>query len=357
MTGSSRAALALAVFAAAVQPAATLGAGQSNTIQSFSGGNGWLNGAPLTPAQLQGKIVLVDFWEYTCINCLRTLPYLREWYRRYRDRGFVIVGVHTPEFNFSGERANVAAAAKRLGVTWPIVLDDNATIWKRYANNVWPRELLYDRSGKLVEDVSGEGGYPETESKIQAVIKASDPHASLPPVMALLPQDSYDKPGAVCYPQTAELLVGRHPIANAPGGANPAQDTNYSYGASNPPDGAVYLQGYWHLTPEAAISGERDGYLVLRYHAIAVDVVMKTQAGGAVRVDVAQDGRPIAKADAGPDLRYDAQGRSYVVVDSPRAYDLLANARFGEHELKLSPKSDGLGIYDVAFESCEVPQK
>lgn len=324
-------------------------------IESFDGGTGWINSAPLSPAQLAGKVVLVDFWEYTCINCLRTLPYLREWYRRYHDRGLAIVGVHTPEFDFSAQRNNAVAAAKRLGVAWPIVLDGHMTIWKRYANNEWPHEYLYDQNGRLVESFAGEGGYPQTEAKIQALLKRSNPNLVLPSVMTLLPQDSYDKPGAVCYPQTPELLVGRRSIANASAANNPRQDTNYAYSDSDPRDGAVYLQGYWHLTSEAAVSAESNGYLLLRYHAIQVVAVMRPENGGSIRVDVTQDGRPIGKQDAGPDVRFDGGGRSYVTVDASRAYELVMNAKFGERELKLAPKSDGLGLYDVAFESCEVP--
>jgi thiol-disulfide isomerase/thioredoxin len=331
-------------------------AGQSDQIQSFAGGAGWIGSAPITPAQLQGKVVLVDFWEYTCLNCLRTLPYLREWYRRYHDDGFVIVGVHTPEFDFSAQRANVEAAGARLGVVWPIVLDDSFTIWKRYGNTIWPHEYLYDRKGRLVESVLGEGDYPQTEEKIQALLKSGDPQLKLPPVMALLPQDSYDKPGAVCYPHTPELLVGRQPIANASGFNNPAQDTHYADKVSDPQDGALYLQGFWHLTTQAAVSGESNGYLALRYHAIQVVSVFKPEDGGSIRVDVTQDGQPVAKSDAGKDLRYDDRGRSFVQVDASRAYDVIVNARFGEHNLRVSPQGHGLGIYDFAFESCEVPQ-
>lgn len=330
-------------------------AAQPAQIQSFDGGGSWLNSTPLTPQQLRGKVVLVDFWEYTCINCLRTLPYLREWYRRYRDHGFVIIGVHTPEFDFSAKRANVTAAANRLGVTWPVVLDDHATIWKRYGNYVWPHEYLYDQEGRLAESSAGEGGYPETEARIQALLKGAQPQLALPPVMALLPQDSYDKPGAVCYPKTPELIVGHGRIANASGSGNPATDTNYAYDESNPQDGAVYLQGYWHITHEAAVSGENNGYLVLRYHAIQLDAVLKPEDGGSIRAEVTQDGRPVAKSDAGSDLRYDAHGNSYLEVDEPRSYNLITNASFGAHTLQIFPKSDGLGVYDFAFESCEVP--
>lgn len=326
-----------------------------NLIQSFDGATGWINTAPLDPAQLQGKVVLVDFWEYTCINCLRTLPYLREWYRRYHNDGLVIVGVHTPEFHFSGERDNVSAAAKRLGVVWPIVLDGRYAIWKRYGNYDWPHEYLYDQDGRLVESFAGEGGYPQTEARIQALLKRTNPALTFPPIMALLPQDSYDKPGAVCYPKTAEIVVGHGGIANAASSNNPSQDSNYAYSSGNPQDGAIYLQGYWHLTPEAAVSGESNGFLVLRYHAIALVAVMKAENGASTRVEVTQDGHPVAKSDAGADVRYDEHGASYLEVNEPRAYDVVTNARFGEHTLQLFPKGDGLGIYDFAFESCEVP--
>lgn len=350
-TAGAAALAALAVCFMPLSPNA-----QSTRMRGFEGNAGWINSPPLTPQQLQGKIVLVDFWEYTCLNCLRTLPYLREWYRRYHDDGFTIVGVHTPEFDFSGERANVEAAVKRLDVTWPVVLDDKMAIWKRYENNVWPHEYLYDRSGNLVESVVGEGGYPQTEARIQALLRSSNPALHLPPVMALLPQDSYDKPGAVCYPQTAEILVGRQAVANATSFNNPSTDTNYSDTARDPQDGAIYLQGYWHLAPEAAVSGESNGFLALRYHAIQVEAVMKPDGGKAVRVDVTQDGKPIAHEDAGKDLQYDASGMSFVDVSTPRAYDLLMNARFGTHELRVSPKGYGLGVYDFAFESCEIPK-
>src|ERR1700733_1010827 len=170
-------------FAAAMLCFALLALSPGDAMRECAGAAAWLNvPAALTPAQLRGKVVLVDFWEYTCINCLRTLPYLREWYKRYRDKGFVIVGVHTPEFGFSGERANVAAAAKRLDVTWPIVLDPTFEIGKRYDNSIWPHEYLYNQSGELVESVLGEGAYPQTEARIQALLKAAKPNVVLPPL-------------------------------------------------------------------------------------------------------------------------------------------------------------------------------
>jgi thiol-disulfide isomerase/thioredoxin len=335
--------------------AGLLALGPGSSMPDFAGNSGWLNSPPLAPDALRGKVVLVDFWEYTCINCLRTLPYLRQWYARYRGDGFEIVGVHAPEFGFSGERANVAAALRRLNVTWPVVLDDDFSSWKRYGVQAWPTEFLFDRGGRLVESSSGEGGYQETEAAIQRLLRAGNPQLRLAPVMALLPQDSYDKPGAVCYPKTDEILVAQQGIADAPRFADPARDVDYADPATHE-DGALYLAGYWRRTDQGAISAGSDGYAALRYHAVEVVAVMRPEAGKAVRVRVTQDGKPVGKTDAGTDVRYDADGNSYVTVDAPRAYVLIDNAAFGRHELRLFPDGVGLGIYDVAFESCEVPR-
>ncbi len=326
--------LALTVTIAFAQPA--------GEIPGFEGNAGWINSAPLTPAQLRGKIVLVDFWEYTCINCLRTLPYLRTWYARYHKYGFVIVGVQTPEFGFSGERQNVVAATKRLGVTWPVVLDPYYAIWNRYRNDVWPHEFLFAPDGRLVHDVEGEGEYQDTESTIQRLLRAQRPHLTLPPVMALLPQDSYDKPGAVCYPRTPEILLEHE---------TPYRDTGAGY-----QDGSIYLRGAWRRTSQAEISnGARDSML-LRYHAIQVMVVMKPEYNLPIRVGVTQNGKPVARVDAGSDIRYDARGNSYIDVNAPRSYAVIMNAHYSPQiDLRLSPDSAGLGIYDFAFESCEVP--
>lgn len=330
-----------------------------DSLQEFTGGAGWLNGPALTPADLRGKVVLVDFWEYNCVNCLRTLPYLKAWYSRYHADGFEIIGVHSPEFGFATDRQNVATAAQRLGVAWPVVLDNDHTIWTRYNVQAWPTEDLFDQDGKIVELQQGEGNYPETEAKIQALLRAKNPSLHLPPVMALLPQDNYDKPGAVCYPQTPEMFVGPwhgQMIANAGAFNDPAKDTVYQDPGAPHKEGVLYLQGYWHATQdsEGMVSGGSDGYLQLHYKAIQVLTVMKPESGGSVRVVVTQDGKPLDRADAGPDIHFDADGTSYVTVDEARAYELLDNVHFGEHELRLAPQHFGAGIYDFAFESCEV---
>ncbi len=140
----------------------------------FSGGGQWLNSEPLTIQALRGKVVVVDFWTYSCINCQRTLPYLRAWWEKYRDRGLVIVGVHTPEFEFEKDIDNLREATLKYGVTWPVVQDNDYRIWTAYSNHFWPHKYLVDRDGKIVYEHIGEGAYEETERRIQELLGISD---------------------------------------------------------------------------------------------------------------------------------------------------------------------------------------
>ena len=351
--------LAFLVTSLAIAPAA---GADIHALQSFDGNTGWLNSAPLTPDALRGKIVLVDFWEYTCLNCLKTLPYEKSWYERYKQYGFVIVGVHTPEFKFSGDAANVAAAASRLGVTWPIALDANGVIWARYHNNFWPHEFLADGNGRIVLDHAGEGDYPSTERKIQDLIRKQHPDAQLPAPMALLAVDNYTKPGAVCYPQTQEVYVGLWRSPNAAlgnrEGYHRGEVVKYGDSGRNHFDGFVYLQGPWFNAEQAMVHARTDesanDHLDLQYHAIQVVAVLKPEGGKPITVYVDQDGKPLQRQDAGADVRFDSTGRAYTVVDAPRAYELVMNRHFGPHALRLRPVDYGLGVYSFDFESCEV---
>jgi len=329
-------------------------------ILPFEGAQLWLNSAPLTPAALKGDVVLVDFWDYTCVNCLRTLPYEKAWYERYKDQGFTIVGVHTPEFAFAGESDNVRAALKRLGITWPVVLDSDNLIWNRYHNDSWPHEFLFDADGRLVSDHVGEGDYPQTEATIQRLIHAMHPKAVLPPKMTLLPQDNYTKPGAVCYPQTREMYLGYWRGSEAALGNREGyqreQIVRYGDPLHHHLDGFVYLEGSWFDSAQAVVhagSSDKD-YATFRYHAIEVVAVLKPEAGKPMIVYIQQDGKPVTPQDAGSDVRYDEHGASYLLVDVARAYEVVMNKHFGHHDLRLTPQTYGLGLYSFAFESCEV---
>jgi thiol-disulfide isomerase/thioredoxin len=331
-----------------------------SALQPFDGGAGWINSPALTPASLRGKVVLVDFWEYTCVNCLKTLPYERTWYDRYAKDGFTIVGVHTPEFKFSSEPANVAAAVKRLGINWPVVLDNGQAIWNRYGNDVWPRELLFDQHGKLIADHSGEGDYPDMEHRIQAALHAGDPSLHFPAVMDYLPGDSYSKPGAVCYRHTPEMYLGNWRgdgvLGNLQGyGGNGAMRAYVD--STSHDEGRAYLQGQWFESGEAMVNqagAAEQAHLAIRYRALQVVAVLKPHGVPAVSVLVLQDGVPLTKQDAGKDIRFDRDGHSVLLVDAPREYDVVMNKHFAQHDLELLPQRPGLGAYTFDFEACEV---
>src|SRR5690242_10604489 len=139
-------------------------------MPSFSGANGWLNSAPLTPAALRGKVVLVNFWTYTCVNWLRTLPYVRAWAEKYKDQGLVVIGVHTPEFPFEYDLDNVRREVADLGVDYPVAVDNNYAVWNAFNNNDWPALYLIDAQGQIRYHQFGEGNYEQSETTIQQLL-------------------------------------------------------------------------------------------------------------------------------------------------------------------------------------------
>lgn len=163
---SFAAASLLAVSAVHAAPAQTAAA----TAPEFTGIEKWLNSEPLTLQSLRGKVVLVDFWTYTCINCIRTLPYVTSWYQKYKDQGLVVVGVHTPEFPFERSTTNVTKALDRLGIKYPVAQDNDYATWDAYRNQYWPAAYLIDKQGNIVYRHFGEGQYKETEAEIQRLL-------------------------------------------------------------------------------------------------------------------------------------------------------------------------------------------
>src|ERR1043166_9433641 len=169
-------------------------------------GRVWLNSPPLSFRQLRGRAVLVDFWDYTCVNCIRTLPYVKAWHERYKDVGLTVIGVHTPEFTFAQYESNVERGVRDFGLTYPIVIDSNYEIWKAFANRGWPSKFLLDKEGYLRYAHVGEGNYRECEEVIQELLREIDPDVLLPELMA--PVREEDILGAICYPPTPELYLG-----------------------------------------------------------------------------------------------------------------------------------------------------
>lgn len=323
----------------------------------------WINtdGKPLKMEELirQHRPIMIDFWEYTCVNCLRTLPYIKEWQKRYAKYGLVIVGVHTPEFKFAHDRDNVAAAVKRLGITWPVLVDSDYQNWSAYQNSYWPRHYFIDGKGRIVEDHAGEGGYEESEATIQRLLKQIHPNLHFPhPMLAV--RDT-DKPGARCYPMTPELYAGlRGSQSGQLGNIDPFTPNTlgtFAAPAADLPDGRIYAVGTWRMQEESLQHGQEAANLndkiLLRYHALEANAVIKPEKGAPLKVYVTQDSRPVAKKDRGDDIQYDPDGASYLLVDQPRMYRLTKNARFGSHLLTLASRSSGFGLYSFTFSSCE----
>ena len=218
-------------------------------------GQQWLNSPPLSIRALRGRVVLIDFWDYTCVNCIHTLPYVREWNRRYRDRGLTVIGVHAPEFFFARTAENVIQAAKEFQIEYPILLDNEYEVWKAFANRYWPAKYLIDKDGYMRYFHPGEGNYAETECMIQQLLREIDPAVSLPPVME--PVRALDKPEAltVCERPTPELYLGykRGRIANAEGFTED-RIANYQFGAQ-PATGCYRVE--WAVVRGCAIRRRR----------------------------------------------------------------------------------------------------
>jgi thiol-disulfide isomerase/thioredoxin len=320
-------------------------------------GRVWLNSNPLSFRQLRGRVVLVDFWDYTCVNCIRTLPYVQAWHERYKDKGLTVIGVHTPEFTFAQYESNVERGIREFGLTYAIVIDSNREIWKAFANRYWPTKYLLDKEGYLRWGHFGEGGYAECEQVIQELLREIDPKVALPVLMDLLREE--DHVGAVCYRPSGELYLGhrRGRIGNE-GGFKEDEIADYAF-AGRPEENFFYANGRWASTAEyfeAAESGPHA--LRLKYEAAAVNLVMASPHATAAEVVILQDGKPLARKQATRDTRFRPNGKSgedsYIGVDSARMYFLVDNHDFGEHELELQC-STGVAAFAFTFTSCVDP--
>lgn len=318
----------------------------------------WINATPEILDSLKGKVVLVDFWEYTCVNCIRTLPYLMEWNKRYADKGLLILGVHAPEFEFGKKRENVEQAVKRFGLTYPIVLDNDYKIWTVFGNKYWPAKYIFDKNGILRSYHFGEGNYGETETTLQKLLKEIDPSVSLPQVME--PVRAEDKPGAVCYRSSPETYLGteRGMVGNREG-LQEGKTIEYRLPDSLDED-KFYLSGRWRCEPQSVRLQPRNGEqgrITYVYSAAEANLVIHPEGTPGFRVDVTQDGSPVKAGSRGADLRIDTDGRTYLQVDEPRMYMIIKNEKFDRHRLELSSSSDSFGAYAFTFTSmCETPK-
>jgi cytochrome c biogenesis protein CcdA/thiol-disulfide isomerase/thioredoxin len=305
----------------------------------------WLNSPPLTPEALKGKVVLVDFWTYSCINCLRTLPYVRAWAEKYRDQGLVVIGVHAPEFAFERDVANVKRAVADLHIEYPVAIDNDYAIWRAFDNQYWPAEYLIDARGHIRHHHFGEGGYDETEKVIQQLLAKAG--ALVPPTKAV----ENGATGAEAAPdfadvQSPETYIGHARAENfaSPGGV--VADRSHVYENAELGLNQWSLAGDWTVGEERAELDQPGGAIAFRFHARDLHLVRGPGASGKpVRFRVTIDG--VAPGDAhGADA--DAQGQGTVTEE--RLYQLVRqNGAIRDRLFRIEFLDPGVRAYAFTF--------
>jgi thiol-disulfide isomerase/thioredoxin len=310
--------LAILQFSPSLLPGKEASPRDHRAAPEFSGISAWLNSPPLTMESLRGKVVLVQFWTYSCINCLRTFPYVTKWYEKYKDKGLVVVGVHTPEFAFEKERANVETAIKRFGITYPVAQDNQYITWRAFGNQYWPAEYLIDKSGSIVATQFGEGSYQQLENAIARLV--GDP---MPAAQATDPDLS-----AI---ETPELYLGSE---KNDGAIVDSQNSAVGERSYTPPDSVPQhrfaLSGNWNLAGDRATSSAEDDEILLRFSAPKVNLVAGSASAQTVSIIV--DGTP----------------QPPVTIDGNRLYSLFSGTS-GEHVLRLRAPKAGLSVYTFTF--------
>ncbi|TMF60194.1 MAG: redoxin domain-containing protein [Chloroflexi bacterium] len=296
------------------------GEGRSGRMPPLAGATGWLNSPPLTPDDLQGKVVLIDFWTYTCINWLRTLPYVRAWAEKYKDRGLVMIGVHTPEFPFEKNVDNVRRAARDMRVEYPIALDSDYRIWEAFENHYWPALYFVDAHGMIRHHQFGEGDYEESERVIQRLLAEAGVDG-VDQALVLVEGQGAEAAADWSSLQSAENYLGYERTENfaSPGGAAPEEPRVYAVPERLPLNHWA-LAGDWTLQPGAVhLNQTNGGRIAYRFHARDLHLVMgPARAGTSVPFRVLIDGRP---PDAAQGVDVDEQGQG--AMSEPRMYQLI----------------------------------
>jgi thiol-disulfide isomerase/thioredoxin len=292
-------------------------------LPGFEGATGWLNSPPLTPADLRGKVVLVDFWTYTCINWLRTLGYVRAWSEKYADQGLVVVGVHTPEFPFERDVDNVREAAKDMRVEYPIALDSDYGVWRAFSNNYWPAVYIADEQGRIRHHQFGEGGYAECERIIQALLNEAG-RDGISDDLVSVADDGFEAQADWANLESPETYLGYEQAQNfaSPGGAD--RDEPRTYVAPDPLGlNRWALSGDWTVERGASVLNQADGRISFRFHARDVNLVMgPPERGTSVPFRVLVDGDPPGTAHG---LDVDEQGHG--TLSQQRLYQLIRERR------------------------------
>lgn len=315
-------------------------------LAPFARATGWLNSEPLTPAALRGRVVLVDFWTFTCINWLRTLPYLRAWHAKYADAGLTVVGVHTPEFGFERDLDNVVARSRSLGVDYPIAVDSDYGVWNEFANSYWPAIYLADAQGRLRFHHFGEGEYARTEMVIQRLlVDAGAQDVDLDLVM--VQPHGLEVAADWASLQSPETYLGYGQSSGFVSEDAEQFDRRHSYGTARPRVLNTWdLAGEWTQTRDAAVLAAAGGRISFRFHARDVNLVMgPTSVGEEVPFRVLLDGRSVEDAH-GTDVGEDGRG----AVRDQNTYQLIRQSgRVVDRLFEIEFLAAGVAAYCFTF--------
>jgi len=320
----------MAVLPLLIGIAATAG---SAPMPSLDAATGWLNTSGLGAESLRGKVVLVDFWTYSCINCLRTLPYVKAWAGKYRAAGLVVVGVHTPEFDFEQQPDNVLRAVKELGIGYPVALDSRRAIWRAFGNRAWPALHFVDAEGRIRHRQYGEGGYAEAERLIQQLLKEAG-HGDRVPAGLVAPQGEGTQAAPAPVPaDSEETYLGRARTSGFVAAGRTLRANEWT------------LSGAWQVDDEYALGRQAGGRIVYRFRARDLHLVLGSDNGRPIRFRVRIDGRAPG-VDHGADT--DAEGRG--TVDAQRLYQLVRQASGGaERTFEIEFLDAGVRAYAFTF--------
>ena len=315
-------------------------------LASFDGATGWLNSEPLTPQTLRGRVVLVDFWTYTCVNWLRTLPYLRAWAAKYQDAGLTVVGVHTPEFGFEGDIANVIAQSRNLGVEYPVAVDSDYRVWGDFANHFWPAVYIADPEGLIRHHHFGEGEYAQTEMVIQRLLLDAGAQDLDQDLVAVEPR-GLEVAADWQTLRSPETYLGYGQSSGFASEAAAAFDQAHLYAAaSRLPLNSWDLSGNWTVARHAAGLNESGGRIAFQFHARDVNLVMGPRvAGTAIPFRISLDGQVVEGAH-GSDVDADGLG----IVRDQNTYQLIRQSgHIGDRLFEIEFLEAGVEAYCFTF--------
>jgi thiol-disulfide isomerase/thioredoxin len=315
-------------------------------LPSFDGANGWLNSQALTPNGLRGRVVLVQFWTYTCINWLRTLPYVRAWAERYRDHGLVVIGVHTPEFRFEHDLDNVRRATQARRIDYPIALDNDYAVWRAFANHYWPALYFVDAQGRIRHHRFGEGDFERSEMIIKQLLRDAGVDG-IPEGLALVEGQGAEAAADWADLRSPETYLGYDQTVNfeSPTGLAPGRRQVYATQARLSLN-AWGLSGDWTVGADAILLNEPSGRIACQFHARDLHLVLGPAARGTtVRFRVFIDGRPVGAAH-GVDV--DDEGNGTVVEQ--RMYQLIRQPQpIGNHRFEIEFLDAGVEAFVFTF--------